>query len=425
MSKKISNLEFINQCKTTHNNKYDYSLTNYINSKNKIDIICPKHGIFRQEAYSHKNGQGCPKCSNNFRSSTEDFIKKAKKIHYDKYDYSLVNYISSKKKIKIVCKEHGIFEQTPNNHLRNNNCPKCSNNIKLTIDDFIKKSIEVHDNKYDYSLVNYKDNKTKIKIICKEHGIFYQSPTNHIKGHGCSKCKNLYLSNNDEFIKKANKIHNNKYDYSFVEYKNAKSKVKIKCKHHNLIFDQTPNNHLKGEGCPICAGNIKSTTEKFIQESKKIHGEKYDYSLSNYINNLSPITITCKKHGDFKQLPIKHKNGCNCPYCAQESKGEKVIIKILNNLNIKYIRQMKFSQCKKSRLLPFDFYLPNFSMCIEFDGRQHFEPVSKFGGEKEFQKTKIRDEIKNKYCLDNNIKLLRIKYDQKINEILNETFFKI
>lgn len=413
MSKKLTTEEFIQKSKIIHGNKYNYSLSEYINAKTKVIIICHVHGIFEQIPDTHINKKyGCPKCGGSYKKTTDCFISDAKIIHGDKYSYSLVEYKNNKTKIKIICPIHGIFEQTPHLHLTKKcGCPNCN---KISLSDFINNANIVHNNKFDYSLVDI--SKRKIKIICPEHGIFIQDRHNHLKGNGCSKCSNLYNCDTTEFIEKAKRYHGDKYDYSLVEYKNATIKIKIICLEHG-IFKQTPNNHLNGQGCQKCANNFKLTTEEFIIEAKNTHGDKYDYSLVKYINSFTPVIIICPIHGKFKQKPKLHKNGGKCPYC-NASKGEEEISEYLDLFKIKYKRQYKFNDCKYKRQLPFDFYLPKQNLCIEFDGRQHFEPVKDFGGDEEFKKIKIRDKIKNEYCEKNKINILRIKYDQNINNEL-------
>jgi len=166
--------------------------------------------------------------------TTAEFIEKAKKVHGDKYDYSLVEYVAVIKKIKIRCKHHGIFEQTPNSHLGKCGCPKCGSTLLSNSKDFIKKSLKIHGDKYDYSLVNYTTAKIKVKNICKEHGIFEQVPNSHLNGNGCLKCYNinrskLQILGTSKFIRRSNEIHNFKYDYSKVEYKGCKLKVNMIC----------------------------------------------------------------------------------------------------------------------------------------------------------------------------------------------------
>ncbi len=300
------------------------------------------------------------------------------------------------------------------------NMSKCEN--------FIKKSREIHNNKYDYSLVEYRNNKTKVEIICPIHGIFKQRPDNHIHGNGCPLCniehKKFTLN---KFIEKSQKIHNNKYDYSLVNYINIKTKIKIICPIHG-VFEQLPKNHLNGQGCADCFGNKLSSTEDFIRKSIKIHGNKYDYSLVNYKNDKTKVKIICPIHGEFEQMSNIHLQGHGCPSCTSQiiSYGEETISEILNKNNVKYKTQKIFPNCKYILPLKFDFYLLNYNLCIEFDGEQHFKPNNYFGGIKGFEMTQKRDIIKNDYCKKNNIELIRISYLEinNIEKIINEKILK-
>lgn len=293
------------------------------------------------------------------KKTTEQFIEDAKNVHGDKYDYSLVEYVGSHSKIKIICKEHGVFEQSSTNHLSGGGCPICCNNVKLTTEEFIKRAKKLHGDKYDYSLVDYKNTGTKVKIICPIHGEFQQRPTGHLSGKECRKCG---------FIK--------------------------------------------------TISHTKMSKDEFIEKAKKIHGDKYDYSKSEYINCDKKILIICPKHGEFKQSPYCHLVGYRCPTC-KSSKGELKVKNFLDENNIKYIPQHFFPDCKYKNVLKFDFYLPYYNICIEYDGQQHFEPsfMNYYG--KTLNENKKRDEIKNQYCLNNNIKLIRIKYDQNVNDYLS------
>jgi hypothetical protein len=240
----------VKEFKKIHGNKYDYSKVKYVGSDEKVTIICPIHGEFEQTPNMHLQGNGCPICGGSIKSTTPEFIKKAKKIHGDKYDYSKVKYINSTTKVTIICKEHGEFEQTPKCHLNGRSCPFCHGRGKTT-KSIIKEFKKVHGNKYDYSKVKYVDWKTKVIIICKEHGEFEQNPNNHLYGKGCSKCAGVMKSSTPEFIKKAKKVHGNKYDYSKFKYVDWKTKGIIICPIHGK-FEQTPNGHLNGRGCPQC-----------------------------------------------------------------------------------------------------------------------------------------------------------------------------
>jgi hypothetical protein len=185
------------------------------------------------------------------------FITKAKQVHGDRYDYSLVEYMGSRTKVDILCSIHGLFTQEPSSHLRGNGCPECGNSKKYTKDAFITKAKQVHGDRYDYSLVEYINSHTKVKILCLEHGRFEQKPYSHLQGIGCKLCGvvssyTTQRSNTETFITKAKQVHNDSYDYSLVEYINSHTKVKILCLEHGP-FEQIPNNHLNGARCPKCS----------------------------------------------------------------------------------------------------------------------------------------------------------------------------
>jgi len=220
---------------------------------------------------------------------------------------------------------------------------------------------------------------------------------------------------NDEFIERSNNIHNNFYDYSLSIYERTNKKVKIICPIHG-VFEQKPNNHLNGQGCPKCKGGVSKTKKDFINKSREVH-TKYNYSLVEYINMRTNVKIICPIHGVFEQRPSHHVDGIGCPFC-KESKGEREIEKFLLENEIEYTRQKKFNDCLSKKRLPFDFYLPEYNICVEFDGRQHFESVEYFGGVDKLEYVKTNDNIKTTYCEKNNIKLLRIRHDEDVLEKL-------
>jgi very-short-patch-repair endonuclease len=288
--------------------------------------------------------------------------------------------------------------------------------MKLSIEEFISRSKKIHNNKYDYSLVKYKNTYTKVIIICPNHGQFEQRPDNHLRGRECYNCKGKKITTKN-FIDESNKVHNNFYDYSLVKYISGKHKVKIICPKHGT-FLQRAKCHKEGSGCSKCSNNF-SSKEPFSNKAKKVHGEYYDYSLVEYVNNHTKVKIICPKHGEFKQSPNRHLSGCGCPLC-RESKGERKIRVFLINNNIDYISQKRFKGCKDKYPLRFDFYIPKLNLCIEYDGQQHFKSVDIFGGDIEFDNRIRRDKLKSRYCIENNIQLLRIKYNENINEKLQD-----
>lgn len=299
----------------------------------------------------------------------------------------------------------------------------CKNEI------FIKKSISIHGDRYDYSNINYINNVTKVEIVCKIHGLFQQVPKDHLNNCGCPECGVESMRNkkrNNDWVSDFKKIHGDKYDYSKSFFIEAKSKIEIICRLHG-IFKQRPMEHKNGRGCPECgkSKSIPKISENWLEDFKRIHGEEYDYNKVCYKNCKSKVEIICKKHGTFFQTPSSHKSGSGCPKC-KISKGEKAILKFLEEKNIKYSLQHSFKGCKSKATLPFDFYLEEMNICIEYDGIQHFECIEHFGGIERFNDQKFKDKIKNDWCSSNNIKLIRISYldYDKIDDIL-VSFFQL
>ena len=257
---------FIEKAIKKHNNKYNYDKVEYINTRTNIIIICKIHNEFLQNPYSHLNGHGCIKCScvGAPKLTTTIFIENAIKKHNNKYNYDKVEYINSKTNVIIICKIHGEFLQPPGRHCNGAGCLKCANiniskRLSSNTEEFIIKASNIHNNKYNYDKVEYINARTNIIIICKIHGKFLQTPSNHLKGHGCLKCANIntskrMLSTTKEFIKKASAIHKYKFEYTKVKYINNSTNITIICKLHG-DFLQKPHNHLAGDGCIKCSYN--------------------------------------------------------------------------------------------------------------------------------------------------------------------------
>ena len=279
---------------------------------------------------------------------------------------------------------------------------------------------KIHNNKYDYSKSKYINNRTKLEIICPVHGSFWQEPCNHIKGHGCPYCTNNKKMNNTSFAGKSKIIHGDLYNYDLLEYRNNSTPVKIVCKKHG-IFLQSPNKHLLGRGCPVCGGSQVLTKNEFEKRSRVIHGDLYNYDLVEYKNARVKVRINCPTHGIFLQKPNNHLSGYGCLVC-KSSKGE---IRIGNYLKMKSIAFAPEHYLTGKDKMYIDFYLPEYNIGIEYDGIQHFYPIEFFGGKVAYDKTLLRDKLKNEYCLDNNIILHRIPYTEldnieiKLDNILN------
>ena len=435
MGNKITTEVFINRARNVHGDKYDYSKVEYVGYKKKVCIICPEHGEFWQRADVHLSGIGCPMCSKKHKYTTDEFIKQAKEIHSDKYDYSKTQYKGGKRKLCIICPKHGEFWKLPYEHLNGKICPKCvckkSTNIKSTTEEFVKRAKEIHKNKYDYSRVEYLKAHTKVCIICPEHGEFWQTPNSHLKGSGCPKCGKTNKLTLEEFIKKSRDVHGNKYDYSKVEYVNAKTKVCIICPEHGEFW-QLPYIHLQGHGCPKCkiqmfSKKYRLTLKEFIKKANKCHNNFYNYSKVVYKNAKEKICIICPKHGEFWQSPNNHLSGDGCPECNKSKLENKMKSFLLEN-KINFLEQKTFEWLIYKENMRLDFYLPDYNIAIECQGEQHFKPVN-FGGnteEEAFQQFRIiqdRDKKKKELCKSNNVKLLYysdIKYEENIFTKLKE-----
>lgn len=408
--RKLTKEEFIKKCIDKHGDRYDYSLVEYVNTRTKISIICKKHGKFTQLPKAHYLGQGCPRCYGNLRLSKKEFIKICNR---SEYNYDLVpDTIKIRSIIPIINTNNNItYYQWAIHHLNGINPTKVESNS------LVNRLKKLHNNKFDYIIdKDYYNLTDKIKLVNKLTGdIFHYRIDRHLNGMKPNKLTLNY------FLLKSKEIHSNRYDYSLIkDIKSGKSKVSIICKQHG-VFTQRVSNHINlKDGCPKCVSKGKWNTEHLKSEFNRIHLNRYDYSNVIFSGISNKVEIICKEHGIFHQNIHKHLNGQGCPECSFNSKGEEYIKEHLEEMKIKYIRQHGFDSCRYINKLNFDFYLPEYNTCIEFDGVQHFKPVKDFGGIKEYEKIKKRDECKNKWCVENNVNLIRIKYDQikNIREII-------
>lgn len=395
MPYRLTTVDFIRSAKRVHQDKYDYTDVVYVNSTKKVCIRCPQHGIFSVAPRHHIHSKvGCKKCSGCHQYTTEEWIQEAERIHGKALDYSLVKYTTSHAMVKLRCLVHGIFEiaayqhlqrshpcaqcfyessgqirdlesfmvaskakfgnkfdyseaiyqgtnsdivlkcpdhgtftTKPSNHLNSSfGCAQCANdkypNVATSVEQFVKICVEVHDDKYDYSMLEseskYESLQSMVTIVCPDHGPFQQRALSHRYGKGCSKCsKYTDRFDTDRFIEEAKKVHDDKYDYSKVVYVSSNQKVCIVCPDHGA-FEQLPYSHKMGQGCRNCSTNSRYVdTEIFINEATQIHNGKYDYGKVEYITNKCKICITCPHHGDFWQNAASHKKGFGCARCTE------------------------------------------------------------------------------------------------------------
>ncbi len=366
----------------------------------------------------------------NRKKTNEEFSNDVKKLYGDKYNCDRVEYINNKTKVILICDKHGEFSARPNDILGGHCCRKCgedrckamSKKLTKTQEDFIKQAKEIHGDRYNYNKVIYKNSITDIIIICSEHGEFKQLPACHINSkNGCNKCSAtnrgfLSRKTQDEFIEQSKSIHGDKFDYSKTVYNLSNSKVIITCKKHG-DFEQTPNNHLIFD-CPKCgtenSHNItRKTTENFIIESKTVHGDLYDYTNTVYTSAFDNVDITCKIHGVFSQIARSHTQGYGCQKCSA-LKNEKESIEIIERItNMKFIKKRhEFLKSEKGANLELDGYNEELKLAIEYNGKQHYEIVEHFhrNGMVDLLRQIKNDTIKQVECTKNNIYLISIPY---------------
>ena len=431
---------FIEKAREKHGDKYDYSKVEYINNKINVTITCPIHGDFPQTPDRHLRGSGCKDCAIEERKrkyleniNNDEYIKRAKEIHGDKYDYSKFKFTGYKKNVVITCPKHGDFELTYDKHISGQGCKKCyyEKEVKhnsISVDEFIKRAKEVHGDKYDYSKVKFRHYSTDIIIvICPIHGEFETTAIAHInsKYGNCKKCYREERKKNDsisteEFIKKAREKHGDKYDYSKTDTLNRdeNGKVIVTCPIHGDFKVEVFKHIYRGDGCRKCGYDKSSitqkfTTEEFIKRAKEVHGDKYDYSKVDYVSYDSDVIITCPIHGDFPQTPDSHLQGSGCQKCSFKiSKSETELCDILKeNIDIS-VRNRKILNGKE-----IDIFIPSKNIGIEYNGlRWHSE---KFGKDEKYHLDKL-----NK-CNEQGIKLLQIFEDEYINHkeiVLNKIY---
>lgn len=309
----------------------------------------------------------------------------------------------------------------------------------MNTEDFIKKAMMVHGDKYDYSKVAYKKSKENVIIICPIHGEFTQTPDNHLHKHGCKYCAieeqhNEQRKKLNEFIEQATIKHNGKYDYSKVNYVNNHTKVTIICPIHGE-FTQSPKHHLNGKGCRDCSYEERGikhrlTNEEFIERIKLIHKGKYDYSITKYNGYDNDIEFICPIHGTITQNADSHLHGHGCWKC-KTSKLELEMENILKENNIKYIPQCNSRVFSWLGLQSLDFYLPDCNIAIECQGEQHFHSVDFSGVNEaraieEFNNCVERDSRKKMKCEENGVRLLyftKKKFLKKGGNVIEGEYF--
>lgn len=353
------------------------------------------------------------------RYTTEDIIKRFRKVHGDKYNYDKFVYCGMHVKSIITCRVHGDFEQEPHGHLKGYNCPKCAidsrvSKISDTTEIFIEKARKVHGDYYDYSLVKYVNNTIPVEIICPVHGVFHQRPVDHLQHKGCKKCASETIGNKlrktkEEFISQLKEIFGDRYDYSEINYVNTNTPVTLICPIHGR-FEKLPYLLLNGDGCQKCSeeASLEKRKERhknnFFEKARKIHGDTYDYSKVKYVSSDKEVEIICPIHGSFWQKPINHLDGCGCQQCAKEmviSSSEIELREYVSSITDNVIYNDRTVLENYHEL---DIYIPNKNLSIEFDGLYWHSTACKPNVNYHLNKTN--------QCNDKDIQLIHVFEDE-------------
>lgn len=368
------------------------------------------------------------------KKTLELVIKQAQEKHNNFYTYPLdQEYKGNKSKIRIICPVHGEFEQQVGNHLSGKGCMACGNLVKNRLNlEQVRENLKTkHGDKFDYDLSEYKNTKSKIKIFCKRHQEWFEQVYEvHLRSHGCSKCsKEAYtlartsVGATNFFERESKRFPH--LDFSDSEYVNACTKIKYRCSFHGEMEALPDSISRSSTGCRLCgieaAGESRlKQTSAYIEEAKGAWGCDFDYSKTVYTSHNDLVTVKCNQcQREFQVTALKHLQRGNCKYC-NESSGEAAVRRFLETNNIEFNKEHKFEDCVNIKPLKFDFYIAERNLIVEYDGIQHYEEVDIFGGKAALEYTQKNDEIKNTYAADKGINLIRVKYDEDIDKVLNQ-----
>ena len=339
-------------------------------------------------------------------------------------------YVNSTTPLEIKCTCGNVFKRQLKIINRSPIC-KCSDCTKVYVskqnmmpyEEVIKKvkdlQYELLVSKEDYFGINKKYN-----LICKNGHKIKMYLNDLLSGHECKKCATEKVAKAQmlTYQEVRNYIESFNYKLLSTEYKGSEEKLNVICNNgHKCSISY--NNFKHGHRCSFCAVDKRTKSQTIPYEDRKRHIESFGYKLltkeKDYINGSQKVKMKCSKGHTFKMSCHCFFYGQRCPYC-NESKGERRVKSVLDKSSVMYVSQYRFEDCKARRVLPFDFYLPTYNCCIEYDGKQHYLYGGFNGDLLELMNIQYRDTIKNKYCKDNDIKLIRIPYWRfdEIEEIL-------
>ena len=405
----------------------------YVDAKTKIEHHCLMHDVYWDIQPSNiLQGQGCEMCRreklHGYRcKTTEKYIEELRNINP-----SIIvkeQYVGANIPILHECLIHNIeWKVSPSDALQGHGCSGCKsekikNRLSKTHEQYLDELRKINSN--IEPIEQYIGANIPILHRCLIDGYEWSAqPNNMLNGYGCPKCSQRFRRTHDYYVKEVFEINPN------IEvlgvFSGLQTPILHKCKIHNIEWMAYPEFILKGCGCSMCGDDkikekLGKTHEQYVQELKEINPDVEVVGI--YINSITPILHKCLIDGyEWYTAPTTMLNGCGCPQC-NESSGERHVRLWLDNNRIEYIREKSFNDCIDIKPLPFDFYLPDYNVVIEYQGQQHYRPVEIFGGEKAFERQQKHDNIKREYCKNNNIRLLEIPYFKNVDEELNNFLF--
>lgn len=344
-------------------------------------------------------------------------------------------------KMKYICPKHrdfGIQETTLGRLLEGKGCMYCgreataSKRRKAITEDMVKKARDMCIER-NFTFISmerkhiHRANKICVNFVCnlhKDKGVQCVPINNFKRNQKCQYCQHKNLSKDDiqQIIEKAVPQVEVLSDYSMIN-----DRVNYRCRKHNYFGQTTPANLIKGKACYYCG--LEKLSNELMLSTEEVDKRIYNINpsfkrISEYHYSTEPMTILCKKCGFKWNVAL---TGLRyCPNCEKEKlyKGEHIIFEILQEKGIAFETQKRFEDCKNTRCLPFDFFLPKYNVCIEYNGIQHYEPVDYFGGIESFNQRQINDKIKRDYCLENKIRLLEIPYTYNTKSEIQQYIFQ-
>jgi ribosomal protein L36 len=342
----------------------------------------------------------------------ETFVERAREVHGSTYEYGRLQDQDTKGRVKIICADHGGFWQTRGNHLAGRGCKSCALASKTTtVERFIEKAKVAHgDDRYDYELVTqFRTTQDKVEIICPFHGLFSQVARDHMRGVGCANC--AIESNRktfDEFLEQARTTHGDRYQYLRESWRAQDGFVTVVCGDHGK-FKQRQWNHIAGDGCPDC-GLARRTLgfSGFLERAKAIHGDRYSYLESSYIDSAGQITVICKDHGQFEKHISNLFVGQGCPRCfGGSSRAEK---ELGSFLKAELAATVEFGNRSEVSPLELDIYIPKLKIAIEFNGI-YWHSKGDWAEDVLTGSARSKETRKSQRCFDRGIQLLHIWED--------------